>query len=627
MYERSAIVLERNIEEILELNNKYNLRKNFDNYIDLIEEIENYQIMTERQNKIIQEFDDAVAEIERIQQKEDKLSNDNIRLEENRKKCFFDLGEDSEVLEKKLLKIENTINKNNDELKILREEFCQVLSDFTKKQKERNKSEKDRRVGEAKHLEYTKNAIKDFNEIDVKSLLVLKEFIESDKEKIINEILDLMIKNGKNEKVGFNKDVIKLAIKTRVSIAEKEAESYITIYAKTKKLLSEIDNEALALDKYKKTLKENEIKLNFLNAYKDYIVGFLDYERMTAISGTKMHNKMMEEACNNFELDNMQINNLYELIIKEISNKGTKKAYKDLYNKTYLKNIQEKERNFEEEVNNINIKMGTVINSNYWRIEGIKNIYNVFQEEVSSKYNKDIEELQIEESKLDDYEEIDEIEEIPPKNTDKKIEKDEKIKKKEKDVIEKDKKEEPKKELEKKDIVTNKKIEEDDEDDDEDDFFDDFDEEFLDDEEDEEINYKEEKENLDDDKNHYIIQDDEEEENYFENIDDNVFDDEDDDEDEETRYKRKFNEYFKDDEEYIDIYKYNPYYTKMNKNKKNNTKKKEDKQQNSFLDILFKDRKTKTKEKKKEIEKKSAKSRNNNVKKKTANNKNKSKKR
>ena len=34
---------------------------------------------------------------------------------------------------------------------------------------------------------------------------------------------------------------------------------------------------------------------------------------------------------------------MYELITREISGKATKKAYKELYNKEYLKNIEEKE--------------------------------------------------------------------------------------------------------------------------------------------------------------------------------------------------------------------------------------------------------------------------------------------
>ena len=54
----------------------------------------------------------------------------------------------------------------------------------------------------------------------------------------------------------------------------------------------------------------------------------------------------MKEACQNFLLDIKQINNLYELIVKESTNKATKKHIKELYNKTYLKSIQEKERDF-----------------------------------------------------------------------------------------------------------------------------------------------------------------------------------------------------------------------------------------------------------------------------------------
>ena len=42
-----------------------------------------------------------------------------------------------------------------------------------------------------------------------------------------------------------------------------------------------------------------------------------------------------------------------------------------------------------QEITNLKVNMGTVINSNYWRIEGIKNVYNVFQEEVIEKFNKD----------------------------------------------------------------------------------------------------------------------------------------------------------------------------------------------------------------------------------------------
>ena len=242
----------------------------------------------------------------------------------------------------------------------------------------------------------------EFDELDVKDVVNLKDFINFEKEQVKQEALEIMIKNGKSERVAFNQDVLKRAIKARIDIAEKEAECYILVYEKMKKLLAEPDSETIRLNKYKKTLRDTSVKLAFLNAQREYIVGFLDYERMTAISGEKMHKKMMIEACNNFELDMMQIAKLYELILRETTNRSTKKGYNQLYNKTYLRNIEDKEKNFQQEVNNVNISMGTVINSNYWRIEGIKNIYNVFQEEVSTKFGKDLSELKLEESDNDE---------------------------------------------------------------------------------------------------------------------------------------------------------------------------------------------------------------------------------
>ena len=115
------------------------------------------------------------------------------------------------------------------------------------------------------------------------------------------------------------------------------------------------------------------------------------------MNGKKAHSRLMDDACKNFTLDIKQIDNLYELVKKETMGKATKKAYKELYNKTYLKEIEEKEKDFEEEATNIKINMGTLINSNYWRIEGIKNVYNTFQEEVSEKFDKDLSEYRIEE--------------------------------------------------------------------------------------------------------------------------------------------------------------------------------------------------------------------------------------
>ncbi len=395
MYERSAIVLERYLEGILNLDSNYNLKKNCNNYKDLIAEIEEYQNVTAKEMEAIKEFDEIANEIGNLQHKQEVLYKKNQQLEDERADLFKDLGEDSKILESKLKKIEMSLEKNNKQSKKIREEFIQHLSEFSKKQKERNKCEKARRVSEAKHMEYLEKMNMEFEEIDIQDISNIKDFLDSEKDKIKQESLKLMTQNGKSERVPFNEDVLRKAINTRIDIAEKEAECYILVYDKMKKLLSETEEENIRLTTYKKVLRDTSVKLAFLKAENDYIISFLDYERMTAIGGPKVHKKMMIEACNNFELDMIQIKNLYELILKEIANKATQKAYKELYNKTYLKSIQDKEKNFEEEVNQVNISTGTVINSNYWRIDGIKNIYNVFQEIIAEKFGKDLTEYSI----------------------------------------------------------------------------------------------------------------------------------------------------------------------------------------------------------------------------------------
>ncbi len=398
MYERSAIVLEKYLEKVLKLNKTYNLKKNSENYGELVNEIEQHQLTINKDAKIIQDFDNTVARIESIQREQQKLYKINKKLEDDRTQLFAELGEDAKTLENKLRKIETSLESNSKRMLELREEFIKNLKDFAQKQKYRNKCDKERRVSEAKSIKRREELSQEFKEIDVQDIVNLKDFISSEKEQVKVEALNIMIKNGNNERVPFNQDVLRKAINNRIDIAEKEAECYVLMYDRMKKLLRETDNEMIKLDKYKRILKDCTVRLAFLKAQREYIVGFLDYERMTAINGERVHKRMMIEACNNFELDMIQIKKLYELILRESAKKATKAAYKQLYNKNYLRNIEDKEKNFEEEANNVNVKAGTLLNSNYWRIEGIKNIYMVFQKEVSEKYEKDLSEYSIGES-------------------------------------------------------------------------------------------------------------------------------------------------------------------------------------------------------------------------------------
>lgn len=410
MYERSAIVLEKNFNTILGFDKKPNLKTIYKDYKEITEEIQKYQSILEEEDKVINEFDETANEIRKIQQEQKRLYKSNIKLEEDRNQLFDNLEDEPEVIEKKLLKIETTVSENNQKLEEIREKYIKTITEFEQKQQDRNACSKDKRAEEKKHLQLIEKITNDFKEIDKEMVKNIKTFISTDEEAVKTNIIEIMIENGKDERIPFNKAIIENAVNTRTTIARREAECYMAIFEKTRRLLTELNNDEIKMDKYNKTLRDVSAKLAFLKAMKLYIVSFLDNERMSTINGIKIHNKLMEEACENFTADMEQVRKLYELIIREITNKSSKKAYKELYNKEYLKNIEDKEKNFEEEVNNIRVNSGAIINSNYWRIEEIKNIYDVFQNEVTQKFGKDLSEFQPQEENEEEIEEKTEIE-------------------------------------------------------------------------------------------------------------------------------------------------------------------------------------------------------------------------
>ena len=410
MYERSSIVLEKNFNTILGFDKKPNLKTIYKDYKEITEEIQKYQSILEEEDKVINEFDETANEIRKIQQEQKKLYKSNIKLEEDRNQLFDNLEDEPEVIEKKLLKIETTVSENNQKLEEIREKYIKTITEFEQKQQDRNACSKDKRAEEKKHLQLIEKITNDFKEIDKEMVKNIKTFISTDEEAVKTNIIEIMIENGKDERIPFNKAIIENAVNTRSTIARKEAECYMAVFEKTRRLLTELNNDDIKMDKYNKTLRDVSAKLAFLKAMKLYIVSFLDNERMSTINGIKIHNKLMEEACENFNADMEQVRKLYELIIREITNKSSKKAYKELYNKEYLKNIEDKEKNFEEEVNNIRVNAGAIINSNYWRIEEIKNIYDVFQNEVTQKFGKDLSEFQPQEKNEEEIEEKTEIE-------------------------------------------------------------------------------------------------------------------------------------------------------------------------------------------------------------------------
>ena len=546
MYERSAIVLEKYFNKIFGFNEKNNLKNLYNSYKNIIEETCKYQEIIEEEEKQIEQFDQIANEIRNIQQEQKKLYKSNIKLEEDRNKLFDDLDEDPALLEKKLEKIGQTILSNNERLEELKNGFTENLNEFNERQKERNKCSKSRRLEESAHIQLIEEVKKELQKIDINKIKELKQFASAETlDDMKKEIAEIMINNGKDEKVKFNEDVVEKSVNARTKIAQKEAESYILVYDKTKRLLNEIENEDVKLDKYQKTLRDVSVKLEFLKAEKEYIVSFLDNERMTAINGLKAHKVMMAEACEKFELDIEQFENLYQLVLREIAGKSTKKAYNELYNKEYLKNIEEKEKNFEEAINNIKLKAGTIINSNYWRIDGIKNIYEVFQNEITTKFGKDLSEYQLEE--LEEEIEDEPEEPIYENLDDENYESDE-------------------------DLLSYDFPEDDDESeiDEKEEYFDDDDDEYADDEEDEE--------DLDE------FEDDEDDEDLEEN-DEEFFDDDDEDYyEEDSEEDEEDDDFFFDDDEEDEEVKDN----KNSKKLENNSQK--SKNSKGLFNKFFKDK-------------------------------------
>lgn len=397
MYERSAIVLERYFEKIFGLDKENNIKTNYKNYEQIVNVVKEYKKTSEEEEVVMDKFDEVASEIEDIQSKQTKIHEQNLEIENQRNKLFNDLGENPSILDTKLQKLELITVKNNEELKELRIRYVKAMVLFTERQKERNKYARMRRTSEAEFRNQVMLANKIFEMINKNDIKKTQEFIETENNIIEQEVLDVMIKNGKSERVPFSNKALQKAVKERIKIEKKEAELYMNIYSKTKKILDDIENDNVKTQKAEKLIKDTGVKLSFLEAEKEYIVIFLDNERMTSINGPKTHEKLMEEACKNFDEDMIQIDNLYELILKEASGKSTKKLYNDLYNKNYLKQIESKEKDFQKEATTIKVNLGTVINSNYWRIEGIKNIYKVFQEELSEKFGKDLSDYKVEE--------------------------------------------------------------------------------------------------------------------------------------------------------------------------------------------------------------------------------------
>lgn len=263
MYERSAIVLENYFSKIFRLDRTKNLKVNYEEYAQMIEQIKEYQRVMQEEERVIKKFEESAEEIEEIQRNQHQLHEDNMNLENQRDQIFNDLSENPSTLDQKLEYIEQKLEENNSELKYIRERYVKSLVIFTERQKERNKYARIHRTTEADYLNHVKQIINDFGELETKEIQEIKKFAEVDKTKYIEEIVNIMLKNGRNERIPFNNDVIKNAVEVRMKIAEKEAELYVSVYERMKKLIIELNSGNIKLAKSEKLLRDVSVKFTF----------------------------------------------------------------------------------------------------------------------------------------------------------------------------------------------------------------------------------------------------------------------------------------------------------------------------------------------------------------------------
>ena len=406
---------------------KNNIKTNFKDYCELVESFEKYKDITDEEDNIMQEYDQIANRIREIQKRQEVLSKRNTKYQSEREDIFQNIDENSEAIERKFDLICSNIQSIDEQIKENAKDFINVVAEFNEKSVVRTTCGRARRNIENEYNKKYNKIVEDYKNIDVAIEKTAKQFIDMPTEEIEEELKEKIKKNGEKEKIPFNMDVITKAISLSVDVQKRETEILANVYDKTNKLFTEIKNNSTKGDKHKKLIKDSKSKLEFVGALKEYLVQFLDNERLTAVNGAEEHTKLMEEACKNLDEDLIQINNLYTLLLKEITKKITKKSYAELYNIDYLTNLERKSEEFERQIKKLNLPV-TIINPNYWRIEGMKKIYDIFYKTVTEEYGRDLSEYMPKEDPIDEYEEDDdwdfedeEKEEIKPKKIKRKI--------------------------------------------------------------------------------------------------------------------------------------------------------------------------------------------------------------
>lgn len=390
MYERNAIVIDRFFTDLFGYGQTNNLKENYLNYCDLIEKLKRYQEVSNSENDMMVEFEKVANDIKEIQKMQESYYRRCLKLQETRRNLFDNLEDSADVLKKKFDKINDELSKNNSDIELNIENFINKIAEFGDKSDNRTQCGRERRIIENEYQKALQNTTENHKKIDLKYIAKAKEILkQNDVSDIKDQIRLNILKNGQKEKVAFNMDVIDKTIDIVTEIEMKKIEVFVSVYEKTGRLLNEIKNDSVKIERHEKFATDSKSKLDFMSKFIEYIIAFLDNERLNIVGGEKEHKKLMNEACKNFENDLIQIKNLYEIVIKEVSGRATKKMYKDLYKPEYVQELIEDEKQFEKSISKLNV-VGTIIYPDYWRLEGMQKIFEQFKKIITETYKKDL---------------------------------------------------------------------------------------------------------------------------------------------------------------------------------------------------------------------------------------------
>ena len=117
MYERSAIVLERYFENLLDYRREFNLRDNFNNYCELIEKLDKFQLNYQKEVEATQSYNESLRKIKSIQLAQEKLYKRSAKMEYSRNLLFSNVDGKVDDTRKCIEKIEADVEKNIEAMK------------------------------------------------------------------------------------------------------------------------------------------------------------------------------------------------------------------------------------------------------------------------------------------------------------------------------------------------------------------------------------------------------------------------------------------------------------------------------------------------------------------------------